>query len=80
MLYSFINKLTDKGQQHCLPTNANDHTVAHNFSQFYKEKVVKIRNGIDNHPSIFSCEFDWSSDEGYANSSSDQCLSVFSPY
>ena len=55
MLYSFINRLTDRRPQQSLPSNADDKKLAHEFSQFYVDKIVNIRNSIPkNHEDIFS--------------------------
>ena len=47
LLYSFFNKLTDNGQQRCLPSSTDDKSLAQNFSKYYDEKVKKIRAGIE---------------------------------
>ena len=83
MLYSFINRLTDKGQPYCLPSNTDDRTLANDFSQFYVDKIDKIRKSIDdNRSSNNILDSSHSSISLSVNSSCDdsgQFLNVFSP-
>ena len=46
-LFNVVKQLTGKSKQIILPTGSSDNTLAHNFCNFFLNKITKIRNDLD---------------------------------